>query len=80
MRYEVVLIKSDEGYAVHCPALPACWSQGRTQDEALANIRDAISVYLDYVSEKAAARKERLVQEGEREGCQVELREVQVAA
>ena len=52
MRYEVVLIKSDEGYAVHCPALPACWSQGRTQDEALANIRDAISVYLDYVSEK----------------------------
>ena len=80
MRYEVVLMKWAEGYAVHCPALPACWSQGRTPDEALANIRDAISVYLDYVSEKAAARKERLVQEGEREGCQVELREVQVAA
>ena len=58
MRYEVVLIKSDEGYAIHCPALPACWSQGRTQDEALANIRDAISVYLDYVSEEAAVRLE----------------------
>ncbi len=57
MRYEVVLIKSDEGYAAHCPALPACWSQGDTRDEALSNIRDAIAEYLDYLAENAAARK-----------------------
>jgi predicted RNase H-like HicB family nuclease len=46
MTYEVKLIKSDEGYAVWCPALPGCWSQGATEPEALENIRDAISEYL----------------------------------
>ncbi len=79
MRYQVVLIKSDEGYAAHCPALPACWSQGSTHAEALANISNAISEYLDYISEETALRKERLMQEGRQEGCQVELCEVQVA-
>jgi predicted RNase H-like HicB family nuclease len=46
MRYEVKLLKSDEGYAVWCPALPGCWSQGETEAEALENIRTAISEYL----------------------------------
>jgi predicted RNase H-like HicB family nuclease len=46
MKYPVVLEKSDEGYSVHCPALPGCWSQGDTEQEALDNIRDAISEYL----------------------------------
>jgi predicted RNase H-like HicB family nuclease len=46
MRYEVKLLKSDEGYAVWCPALPGCWSQGATEAEALANIKDAIAEYL----------------------------------
>jgi len=38
MRYKVELIKSDEGYAVGCPDLPGCWSQGNTEEEALENI------------------------------------------
>ena len=46
MRYEVKLLKSDEGYAVWCPALPGCWSQGATEAEALDNIKDAIAEYL----------------------------------
>jgi predicted RNase H-like HicB family nuclease len=46
MRYEVKLVKSEEGYAVWCPALPGCWSQGQTESEALENIRDAIGEYL----------------------------------
>jgi predicted RNase H-like HicB family nuclease len=46
MTYEVKLVKSEEGYAVWCPALPGCWSQGATEPEALANIRDAISEYV----------------------------------
>jgi predicted RNase H-like HicB family nuclease len=46
MTYQVVLIHSDEGYAVSCPALPGCHSQGETESEALDNIRDAIREWL----------------------------------
>ena len=46
MTYEVKLLKSEEGYAIWCPALPGCWSQGATEEEALENIKDAISEYL----------------------------------
>jgi predicted RNase H-like HicB family nuclease len=51
LRYSIVLQKSDEGYAVHCPALPGCWSQGQTEQEAIENIRDAIQEYLAAVNE-----------------------------
>jgi predicted RNase H-like HicB family nuclease len=44
--YPVVLKESDEGYAVGCPALPGCWSQGATEEEALKNIQVAIDEYL----------------------------------
>ena len=79
MRYEVVLFKTDEGYAVTCPALPGCWSQGATRDDALINIADAISLYLDYLSEKTESHKERLIQEGKDEGLPVELHSVDIA-
>ena len=49
MRYKVNLKKSDEGYAVWCPYLPGCWSQGETEAEALENIKDAIESYLEVV-------------------------------
>lgn len=51
MNYKVVLEKSDEGYSVACPGLPGCWSQGETEQEALANIQDAITAYLSVVNE-----------------------------
>ena len=47
MKYKVVLKKSREGYSVSCPGLPGCWSQGKTEDEALENIQDAIREYLE---------------------------------
>ena len=50
MRYRVILHPSEEGYAVSCPGLPGCWSQGATEEEALANIRDAIEDYLAAVA------------------------------
>lgn len=78
MRYEVMLIKSDEGYAAHCPSLPACWSQGNTREEAVRNIRDAITEYLDYLSEKAATRKRKLEEEGESEGHRIEWDAVEI--
>lgn len=51
MRYKVALKKSEEGFSVSCPGLPGCWSQGDTEQEALANIRDAIREYLDAAAE-----------------------------
>ena len=47
VEYPVILKKSDEGYAVGCPALPGCWSQGDTEEDALENIRIAIREYLE---------------------------------
>ena len=46
MKYKILLEKSDEGYSVSCPGLPGCWSQGATEEEALASMQDAIREYL----------------------------------
>jgi predicted RNase H-like HicB family nuclease len=46
MIYKIALKQTDEGYSVWVPGLPGCWSQGATEAEALANIRDAIEGYL----------------------------------
>lgn len=45
MRFKVILKQSEEGYSVSCPGLPGCWSQGATEAEAMANIRDAIAEF-----------------------------------
>ncbi len=45
--YRVVLRHSEEGYSVSCPGLPGCWSQGATEEEALANIQIAILEYVE---------------------------------
>ena len=45
-----VLLEPDEqagGYVVSCPALPGCYTQGDTVDEALANIKEAILLCLE---------------------------------
>lgn len=47
MKYKVALERTDEGFSVSVPGLPGCWSQGKTEAEALDNIRDAISKYLE---------------------------------
>jgi predicted RNase H-like HicB family nuclease len=46
MDYRVVLIESDEGFAVSCPELRGCHSQGETKAEALENICEAIQEWL----------------------------------
>jgi len=46
MEYKVLVHESEEGFSISCPGLPGCWSQGVTEDEALANIQDAIREYL----------------------------------
>jgi len=61
MKYRVKLEKTEEGYAVWCPGLPGCWSQGETEQEALENIKDAIEVYLATVDELNRGKMTRLV-------------------
>jgi predicted RNase H-like HicB family nuclease len=51
MKYKVALQSSEEGFSVSVPGLPGCWSQGTTEEEAIANIRDAIRDYLSAVDE-----------------------------
>jgi predicted RNase H-like HicB family nuclease len=46
MKYRVTLVESEEGFAIWCDDLPGCNSQGDTREDALANIKDAISEYL----------------------------------
>jgi len=48
MEYKIILEPDPEdgGYVVHCPALPGCYSQGDTREEAIANIREAIEAYI----------------------------------
>jgi antitoxin HicB len=47
-KLKVILEKeADGGYSVHVPALPGCASQGETVDDALANIREAVELYLE---------------------------------
>ena len=39
--------EADGGYPASCPALPGCHSQGDTIDEAMANAREAVELYLE---------------------------------
>ncbi|MBC8180968.1 type II toxin-antitoxin system HicB family antitoxin [candidate division KSB1 bacterium] len=48
MKIKVIVEKGEDGYFVaHCPSLKSCWSQGRTHQQALKNIQEAIELYLE---------------------------------
>jgi len=54
MNLKVILEPSDEGgFTAIVPALPGCISEGDTREEALANIREAIALYLEPVEDDA---------------------------
>jgi len=47
MKYRTIIEQDEDGnYVVQCPTLPGCISQGKTREEALTNIKDAIQGYL----------------------------------
>jgi predicted RNase H-like HicB family nuclease len=48
MTLQVIIERGQDGYFVaHCPSLKSCWSQGRTREEALQNVREAIELFLE---------------------------------
>ena len=64
MIFKVVLKPSDEGgYTIYVPSLPGCISEGDSVDEALANIREAIGLYLEPVEDDLIVEPGALVRE-----------------
>ena len=52
MKFRIVVESDEDGvFVASCPSLPGCHSQGRTRDEALSNIREAIALYLESLRE-----------------------------
>lgn len=49
---EVVLYPGEDGFwIVECPSLPGCISQGKSREEAVANIKEAIEGYIEALCE-----------------------------
>ena len=64
MKYKVNLKETSEGFAVWVPGLPGCWSQGKTETEALENIKDALLAYLETVEDLSKNTKSSYVEVG----------------
>lgn len=64
MNYRIAIHRTEEGISVSVPALPGCWSEGDTEDEALANIRDAIKDYLAAIDDRVRADETREIEAG----------------
>jgi len=62
MKYKVILEQSEEGFATSVPGLPGCHSQGASEEEAMENIRYAISEYLRVVEDLARGKITREVE------------------
>lgn len=53
MNFQVTIDRDEDGvWIVECPAIPGCVSQGKTKDEALGNIKDAIQLCLEVRGER----------------------------
>lgn len=49
---QVIIYSGEDGYFVaECPSLPGCISQGKTREEAIANIKEAINGYIAALKE-----------------------------
>jgi len=68
----IVIEKDEFGYYAYCPALEGCYTQGDSLQEAKANIKEAINLYLSTLSD--SEKQELLNQE-----VMTEILEVQVA-
>jgi len=66
MKVKVVLEPSEDGgFTAHVPSLPGCISEGDTVEEALANVQEAITLYLEPAEDDWLADERALVKEVE---------------
>ena len=56
MILNAIIEKDDFGYFAYIPALEGCVSQGKSYEEALANIHEAAKLYLESIDEKEIAK------------------------
>ena len=63
MKLHVIIEKDEAGYYVaEVPALPGCFSQGKTYEEAIANIKEAIEGWLEVMESKQSLDSTTLVE------------------
>jgi len=63
MKLHVVIEKDEAGYFVaEVPALPGCFSPGKTHEEAIANVKEAIEGWLEVMEAKQSFDSTRLVE------------------
>ena len=53
---DTVINKDEHGYFAYCPALPGCVTQGDSYEETIAHAREAVSLYLSTMTEKAVSQ------------------------
>ncbi len=51
MAYLVIVERDQHGFYAYCPELPGCQTQGETFEEVMKNIREAIELYLETLTE-----------------------------
>jgi predicted RNase H-like HicB family nuclease len=56
-KVSVVIEKDDYGYYAYCPELEGCQTQGDSIDEVMANIKEAIELYLETNNDCARASR-----------------------
>jgi len=62
MRLNMIIEKDETGYyVVEVPALPGCLSQGKTKQEAIRNIHEAIEGWMEVMESKSRVGKKKLV-------------------
>jgi len=66
MKYKIAIHRTEEEISVSVPALPGCWSEGDTEQEALVNIQDAIRDYLAALEDRFQGAE---VREVDVQGC-----------
>ncbi|MEP6924890.1 MAG: type II toxin-antitoxin system HicB family antitoxin [Pyrinomonadaceae bacterium] len=53
MKFRVTIDRDEDGvWVIECPSIPGCVSQGKTKEEALENVKEAIAICLEVRAEK----------------------------